>query len=95
MSYIEKILKAIARKILKKELESKDEVIDTLFNANTQLKKEKNIKFGYRIPREEFDRIKKKLQPSVVTTTTTDLQAAALVGQQRVLDVIEEELVSG
>lgn len=95
MSYISNILKAIASKILKKELAAKDKVIDTLLDANTQLKKEKNIKFGYRIPREEFDRIRKKLQPSVVTTSTTDLQAAALVGQQRVLDVIEEELVSG
>lgn len=47
-----------------------------------------------RLTRGEYDRLKSQLQPSMVTTSTTQLEAAYLVGQQRVLDILEKGFVS-
>lgn len=63
------------------------EIGNRLFTAPPQ------TKVVYRIPREVFNKIKSKLQPCVVIGSTTDIQVAALVGQQRALDIIEQEIV--
>lgn len=47
-----------------------------------------------RLTRGEYDRLRSQLQPNVVTTSTTQLEAAYLVGQQRVLDILEKGFVS-
>lgn len=86
-----KLLKRLCRYILREELKHKDEVIDRLYTT-VQERKEVAV---YRLNPEVFKSLKKSLQESVITSTTTDLQAAALVGQQRVLDVIEKGIVSG
>lgn len=43
----------------------------------------------------EFARVKAKAFPVMVNGSTTELQAAALVGQQFAFDLIERELVHG
>lgn len=51
-------------------------------------------KLVIRLTRGEYDRLRSQLQPNVVTTSTTQLEAAYLVGQQRVLDILEKGFVS-
>lgn len=73
---IQSILVYIARKILSKELDKLERTVT-------------NPEVRYQIPLEVFEReIVSKLPRAVVTSTTTDLQAAALVGQQQVLDLL-------
>lgn len=47
-----------------------------------------------RLTRGEYDRLRSQLQPNMVTSSTTQLEAAYLVGQQRVLDILEKGFVS-
>lgn len=88
------MIKTIARWLLRKELA----VLNSILSKQ---EKELSVKVTTpppvvvgRIARSEFLRFKQQLPLAVVTGTTTDLQAASLVGQQYVLDLIERELVS-
>jgi len=88
------MFKAIAKWLLRKEL-------SVLLSTITTQEKELSVKVATpppvvvgRIMRSEFLRFKNTLPLQVVTGTTTQLQAASLVGQQYVLDKIEQELVS-
>ena len=68
-----------------------------LANVRAELfkKPRQEVQVSLRIPDHEFKRLKSMLQEMVVTGSSTDLQCAALVGQQRVLDLIEKEFVNG
>lgn len=92
MSYIKNLLKKIAYKILKKEIEHKDSTIDKLYSKIAEKEHRKSIPV-IRLDRGEFNRVRKLAYPMVVNGQTTELQAAALVGQQHVFDLIERELV--
>lgn len=73
-----------------------EEAID-LYKENESLRKAHKktpTKVVIRLTRGEYDRLKSQLQPNMVTTGTTQLEAAYLVGQQRVLDILEKGFVS-
>lgn len=96
MYSIKNIIKNICRYILREEIEEyenslskKDDIIDKLYSTIH------SGRVNIRLPRETFSGFKRLLQESVVSSTSTDLQVAYLVGQQRVLDLMERELVHG
>lgn len=73
------------------------ELVDILNKKNKSLQEAHRnppAKVVIRLTRGEYDRLKSQLQPNVVTTSTTQLEAAYLVGQQRVLDILEKGFVS-
>lgn len=47
-----------------------------------------------RIPRSVYQDFKNSLPAMVVTSQTTDIQAAAMVGQHVILDLMEKKLVN-
>ena len=75
---------------LKETVKDLNKSINELFVAN----KKPSTKAVIRLTRGEYDRLRSQLQQNVVTSSTTQLEAAALVGQQRVLDVLEKGFVS-
>lgn len=82
------------RRLVSKIRQEKDEAVKQHQRIlTTPVPKEQREEVVYRIPREVFNKIKSMLQPNVVTSSTTDIQAASLVGQQRALDIIEQEIV--
>lgn len=105
------MLKTIARWLLKKELRSlysviteqerevsRNKVTITELEAQRVLKEHTQppqVRVTNRIHMAEFQRFKGSLPQAVITGSSTDLQAASLVGQQFVLDKMERELVSG
>lgn len=83
------ILKRFARWLLKDELK----VLHTALIQQTQsveIKQEVRVV----VPRERFDSIVDKLPRQIVGTTSTQLQCAALVGQQATVDHFRKELTS-
>jgi hypothetical protein len=93
------MFKTIARWLLKKELSSLYSVITKQEEEITNLKSlpapVEQVRLTNRLTSSEYYRFKASLPAAVITSTSTDLQAAALVGQQAVLDRMERELVSG
>lgn len=90
------MLKIIARWLLKKELQLLHSVITEQEKSLAQrVQAEQAPRLTTRLASSEFLRFKAGLPQAVITGTSTDLQAAALVGQQMVLDRLERELVSG
>lgn len=87
------LLKRIASWILRKELQTKDNTIDKLYTVINE-KVDKPVVEVIRLRRDVFSTLKRSLQQQVITNQTTDLQAAALVGQQRVLDLLEDGFVN-
>ena len=95
------ILKRIASKILWKELrqlqavvKTQEEQVDYWKGLHTQLRlSQPERKVVFRIPRHVFDTFRKGLPKMLIGSNTTDLQAAALVAQQHVINLIEEQLV--
>lgn len=90
------MLKYLARKILSKELSmiEASRLADhrTMKEAVEKLESRPNL-YTVRIPREVYTRFRQKLPVCVVSGSSTDLQVAALVGQQQALDLIEKEFV--
>lgn len=86
---IMKLLKYIAKKILSKELTT---LAKAAMSEERVVVKEE-VKVTTRLTLAEWTRIKNLLPRQVVTSQTTQLEAAALVGQQRVVELIEKELV--
>lgn len=96
-------LKKIAARILRKELgllrkslkDTQDELNQLYLHvARSKDKQEAPTKVVVRLTRGEYERLRTQLQTPVVTSTTTALEAAAMVGQQRVLDILERGFVS-
>lgn len=102
------ILKAIARKILSEELQSIQSVVVAQEKDIKALKDENRhwhskyaelqlakppSRVSFRLSRSIFDDFRKNLPQMLIGSSTTDLQAAALVAQQRVVNLIEEQLV--
>lgn len=87
-------------KVLRIERQEIASMYETVDNLNKEIDTLKNrltrppTKVVIRLTRGEYDRLKSQLQPNMVTTGTTQLEAAYLVGQQRVLDILEKGFVS-
>lgn len=99
-----RLMKYLGRLLLKRELEDLRTTLQRETLENTSLTEELGrlrealrkppTKVVIRLTRGEYDRLRAQLQPNVVTTSTTQLEAAYLVGQQRVLDILEKGFVS-
>lgn len=90
------MFKAIARWLLRKELAVLQSVIAIQEKELAKVvTKAEHPRLTTRLAYSEYQRFKAGLPPAVVTGSTTDLQAASLVGQQMVLDRLERELVNG
>lgn len=97
------MLKAIARWLLKKDLrklystivEQEKEVTALKMQRAEQVLTQGQVRQTNRLAAAEYQRFKAGLPQAVITGTSTELQAAALVGQQMVLNRMEQELVVG
>lgn len=88
------------RTTLQKETRENSSLRQTVEDLSKEVERLRGIlvnpptKVVIRLTRGEYDRLRSQLQPNVVTTSTTQLEAAYLVGQQRVLDILEKGFVS-
>lgn len=106
MGYVERLFKSIANKVLSKELNTlratikrQEEDVRSLLSQYDRVqhdlieaKKLRNVTI--RLRRDVFDHFRHThLQRLVIGSGSTELQAAFLVGQQSVVEILERELV--
>lgn len=80
------MLKRLARWVLRTELAALKRAIQ-----HTEPRVE--VSYSHRIPRDVWENIKRQLPAHLVSSSSTQLQVAALVGQQQVVTLVERELV--
>lgn len=82
-----RFIKYLARLILRKEL--------ALLKSTIESDKVVKTEVRVNLPREVFLAFKEGFERPIITSNTTDLQAAQIVGMQRVFDALERKHVAG
>lgn len=95
MSFIERVCLRFARRVLGNEIAVLTVQRDAALSRVEELEKGPR-EIQYAIHRDTFQKlVVDKIEQPLINSSTTDTQAAYLVGIQRALSVVERELVIG